>query len=354
MVNVARATVSCITATFLASCTSLFSVHDPQTGIISAGQLPDFIKSVRCELVTFYEIERSRKAAYEHAILHRAPYSQYAYFEIAPLLFGAFTLELKVTDNLGIGSGTAIDLKRTIDATHSNTLHFGPTLSGQGTYDLIWTFLMKQNASLSVSHHDGPDKVANGACFNGPLEALEDLERLAEENPPVQAQFTRILVNGHRPLAAWLRDNGTLLSMGHLKPTVDSEAAEPAQMYYSFAVQVIAGLEAKYTLLTPQWNPLAGQGSGSLQQNSNLQIYINGPGAAYANAAKSGTSGFGPVHPQLGTAENPMHVIQENLEGFPTIAPREPPKNAPRPRRAPPSKGYLLAPVPVFPPSPSQ
>ena len=39
----------------LAGCVSPNLIHDPQTGIISRDQIPGFLKSVRCELATFYE-----------------------------------------------------------------------------------------------------------------------------------------------------------------------------------------------------------------------------------------------------------------------------------------------------------
>jgi hypothetical protein len=296
-------------------------------------------------LITFYELERARKAAYQNAVAKHEDYRPYAYFDLAPTLFGAFTLELKVIDSAGIGSGTATDSKHVSDATHSYTWHFGPTLSGQGTHDLIWTFLMKQDAKLAGSDRN------KEACFKVPWNTLPDLERLAESPLSEEAQFKRIMVDFVKPLAAWLRDNGTLISSSYLDPVNKSEGAEPAQMYYSFAVQVIGGLEVKYSLLSPQWNPWAVQGTASGQQNSNLQIYINGDGSIYANAAKSGTAGFGPTKPQLGSAENPMYVRPGVGEAQIQSEER---KADTRRRRYPPPKGYLLAPLPVLPPTPSQ
>jgi hypothetical protein len=342
----------------VASCTSLYFVHDPQTGVITAGELPNFIQSVRCELLTFYAVERMRKVSYDRVVKKdpAVAFSNFAYFDLAPTLYGAFTLELKVTDSLGIGAGTAIDSKKVLDSTHSNTWHFGPTASGQGTYDLIWTFLMRQDASPSVAITDSvraattaPEITSYSACFSGPTEGLEGLERLAENTAPERARFNRIFVNGQKPLAAWLRDNGTLMSANYLTAKNPIEGAEAAQMYYSFAVQVSAGLDVKYTVLTPAWNPLAADASGSLQQNSNLQIYINGQGALVANGAKSGSAVWTPPSPPLGSAARPMHVIEERPAQIQGTQPRR--RGAPL---SPLNKGYLLAPVPVFPPSPSQ
>jgi hypothetical protein len=362
---------------FLISCTSLFFVHDPSTGVISAGQLPGFLKSVRCELITFYEVERSRKVAYDKLVQAdpQTAFENFAHFEIAPKLYGTFTLELKVTDTAGIGSGTAIDYRRVLDKTATSTTHLGPTVSGQGTYDLIWSFLLKQDATLASIASGAPElaiESSERACYRGPISDLRELELLAEDGIPDRSAFTRIVVNANKPLAAWLRDNGTLISANYLIPAKGYEIAEPAQMYYSFAMQAIAGLEAKYSLVATQWNPLAVQATGSLQQNSNLQIYINGPKAAYANGAKSGSAGFAPKSPDIGTATNPMYVITEDRKprvgerpavGETTTEKEKPTNNNRIPRvstpkhRAPSTRGreqpYLLAPTPLFPPSAS-
>jgi len=354
-----RAIASVTMPALLMSCTSLYVVHDPATGIISAGQLPDFLKSVRCEMVTFYEIERSRKAAYDHlrpsdAIL---AFKRFSYFEIDQNLFGAFTLELKVTDTATFGPGSTLDYKLPPDFAKNTIAHLGPSAGSNGTYDMIWSFLLKQNAKLAPTASIGPDAPRDAwerACYNGPIADLDTLEDLADDKLPGRALFTRMVVNLNKPLAAWLRDNGSLMSAGELLPAQDYEVAEAAQMYYSFALQASAGLDGKYSLTAMHWSSLAGEASGSLQQNSNLQIYINGPGAAYVNGAKAGTAGYGPKPPDLGSATNPMHVITQN--GAAAAGPG--PGGTPGPKSTK-SGGrgreqrFLIAPIPVFPPAAS-
>ncbi len=343
----------------LMSCTSMYYIHDPASGVISAGQLPDFLKSIRCEMVTFYEIERSRKAAYDK--LRKSDpieaFRRYAYFNIAPDLFGAFTLELKVTDTAGLGQGTTLDYKLPPDFAKNAIAHLGPTAGSQGTYDLIWAFLLKQNAKLAsggLLAPDAPRELWEKACYSGTIPDLDTLEALAENQWPERARFTRMVVNLAKPLAAWLRDNGSLISAGELLPGKDSEMAEAAQMYYSFALQASAGLEGKYSLTALHWSALAGQASGSLQQNSNLQIYINGPGAAYVNGAKAGTAGFGPKPDVLGSPEKPMHVTVDNQP-----AGAGPGPGGTKGGRSERSGGrggdqrFLIAPIPIFPPSAS-
>jgi hypothetical protein len=347
----------------LTSCTSLFFVHDPQSGVISAGQLPGFLKSIRCELVTFYQLELKRKEKYEkYAPLYpKEALEKYAYFEVEKGLYGAFTLELKVTDAASLGSGTVLDYRRIVNSTTSNTTHLGPTASTQGTYDLIWNFLIRQDAKLKSVNYPG-DPVERG-CYNGDNFDLRELEALADNKAPERTAFDRIFVDGRLPLAGWLRDNGTLISASYLGLPERSAAAEPAQMTYTFSIQVVAGLEAKYTIVTPTLVPAAVQGGGSLQQNSILSFYINGPAAAATNSAKSGSAAIYPL-PTLGTVGRPMHVTSDNtnrqiMESAPTPdASGKPPAVTPVPRvREPaarsPFRGYLLNPLPVFPPAPA-
>jgi hypothetical protein len=356
MRGILRALAPLAMSAALMSCTSLYHIHDPASGVISAGQLPDFLKSIRCEMITFYEIERSRKVAYDR-LLKSDPieaFRRYSYFNIATDLYGAFTLELKVTDTAGLGSGTTLDHKLPPDFSRNTIAHLGPTAGSQGTYDLIWAFLLKQNAKLAYGGSlppDAPRELWEKACYSGPISDLDTLEALAENQMPERVRFTRMVVNLTKPLAAWLRDNGSLISAGQLLPGKDSEMAEAAQMYYSFALQASAGLEGKYSLTALHWSALAAQASGSMQQNSNLQIYINGPGAAYVNSAKAGAAGYGPKPDVLGSANKPMHVTIDN----------QPPGAGPGPKGGGSGRSsgrggeqrFLIAPIPIFPPSAS-
>lgn len=320
-----------VVAIGLGSCTSLFYVHDPQSGIISAGQIPNFLKSLRCEMIVFYQIERSRKVAYDREKDKEIAFANYAHFAVDPQLYGVFTLELKVTDTANLGTGTSLDYKRVFDASTSQVTHVGPTLGSQGIYDLIWTFIMKQDAKLAIADPVSATP-ADGSCLSGPVNSLPELEALAEGKTPQIAAFNRISVNGTTPLAAWLRDNGSLMSMSFLSPAKGEEVAEPAQMTYTFSLQASGGLEAKYSFTSIHWSPLAAQASGSLQQNSIVAFYINGRRAAYANGAKGGQSGFGPPQPPLGSIDNPIYVTERPK---PTPAPTSQPALPPTPKPSP-------------------
>lgn len=100
-------------------------------------------------------------------------------------------------------------------------------------------------------------------------------------------------------------------------------------------------------------DPAAIQASASAQQFSNLGIYINGPNAVLANGAKSGSAGYAAKTPPLGSKENPIYTAPspggEKSQEFPGGV-------GPGGRRSgggPRTNGFIVAPVPVFPPSPT-
>ncbi|GGI25665.1 MULTISPECIES: hypothetical protein [Bradyrhizobium] len=359
MWKISRA-AACLGACFaMGGCTSLYYVHDPQTGVITAGELPYFLKSIRCEVVTFYQIERERRKHYLKIYKTRPEeaFDRFAHFDIDPFLYGTFFLELKVTDTGGVGSGTAFDYKRVLSATTAEVTHVGPTASAQDTYDLIWSFLLKQNAELAsdtLPLASSPATYERG-CYRGTPTELLELEALAENKYPERAAFKRITVDASKPLAAWLRDNAILIAANNLTPAMPSEIAEPAQMTYTFSIQVTGGIEAKYSLTSARWTPAAIQASASAQQFSNLGIYINGPNAVLANGAKSGSASYAAKQPALGSKDNPIYTTpipggeksQELPESGGAAARR------PRAGGGPRTNGFIFAPVPVFPPSPT-
>ncbi|MGY3434777.1 hypothetical protein ACVWWI_006757 [Bradyrhizobium sp. USDA 3686] len=338
-------------------CTSLYHIHDPQTGVITVGELPYFLKSIRCEVVTFYQLERERRKEYLK-IYKRRPeeaFDRYAHFDIDPFLYGTFFLELKVTDTGGLGSGTAFDYKRILSVSSNDVTHVGPTASAQDTYDLIWSFLMKQNAQLASDTAPAPADPARyeRGCYRGAPADLIELEGLAEHKYPDRAAYKRIIVDASKPLAAWLRDNAILIAANNLTPAMPSESAEPAQMTYTFSVQVTGGVEAKYSLTSSRWTPAAVQASASAQQFSNLGIYINGPNAVLANGAKSGSAGYADKTPPLGSKDNPIYTAPspggEKSQEFPGAAGSTGRRTGAGPR----TNGFIVAPVPVFPPTPT-
>src|SRR5258708_29410543 len=138
--------VACLASTFtacwLGSCASFNFVHDPQAVVPTREQIPDLLKSIRCELTTFYEANRQRSSLYkiykdtkppELAKNRRDAIEKYSYFEVSENLFAAVYLDLKVVDSFRLCLAvfrSAID-ERVASPTraHCQAVHISPTLN---------------------------------------------------------------------------------------------------------------------------------------------------------------------------------------------------------------------------------
>jgi hypothetical protein len=317
----------------LGGCASLELIHDPQTGVISRTEVPRFLKSVRCELSTFYHANLNRRAFFEQRSaeaqrvmqqakrtgdaatrsqaerLREEAVSHGVHFPIAPDLFGGVYMDLKVVDTLGIGAADANFVnKRTIDATRTETYGIAPVLNTQNTYQMVYSFLIDQTAGISRTPLDDPFK-----CYDPSLLVSEVTSLMLAENAVVNAaRYTRILVNGQRPLAAWLLDNAeqTWVNFHAKREEDEAERLIPVQMNYSFTVQVTGGLNVRYSLTTPIWTPAQIGGGASAVQSSQMSIYLNGEDANLAGGAKIGTAVNNLAH-RPGTRRfvaNPLHT----------------------------------------------
>lgn|GEM_PF-6688915 len=311
----------------LAACSDLYFVHDPETGIIHRDQIPAFLKSVRCEVKTFISANDQRRGLYVAEIkksnelynrahdraraiqVWNAAVANLPHFLLAPDLFGGVYLDLKVVDTLGLPTGGSssgtFNFKHVGDAAHTRTWLIAPTANSQNTYELTWPFLFEQNAGLSLA--ENPNEFS---CYSGPPPLDEsigkpDFDGLASGKYSELQQFTRILVNYTTPLAAWLQENSTQLwanfrapvpleyaqNLGHKStPNIETEQIIPVQMTYIFAVQISIGLDVKYSLVSPHWSPAQIDAGATSVQTNTLQITLNGPDAALAAGAKTGTA----------------------------------------------------------------
>jgi hypothetical protein len=297
----ARGAMLCVVLC-LGSCTSLNVIHDPHP-FVDRQQVPNLLKSMRCELITYIEANRQRRNLfYLLRNLDRTyAISTFPHYELSEKLFGLIVLDLKVQDT--VGAGGTIDSLNAVDAATSRTWHFGPSIGNQNTYELNWSFLVPQDARLTpalnkidpfqcykslppVVQFPGRDDRIKKAGY-----VVRDFDGLARGSYPEQTNFVRVTVNGTLPLAAWLQDNSTetWANFAALDKTLEAnEQFIPAQMIYTFAVQATVGLEVKFTLVSPVWSALAPNASGSTQQTSQIQIWLNGEPAKLASGAQSG------------------------------------------------------------------
>jgi hypothetical protein len=308
--------VGLFAAAALGGCTSMFYAHDPQTGPMSRDQIPGFLQSMRCELITFYAANAQRRRLYLYYANRDRNYalSNFSYFELADSLFGGISLDLKVVDTLGLpGANTNFNRVFPQDATHSTSWHVGPAFSDTNTYEMVRNFLIGQDQRLSgptistLQYEAGDIPAADPfQCYKAIPQTpeqkalgkinrkdVEDFDGLARGDYPKLAQFQRMIVNLTMPLAAWLQENAndTWSNFRARSPTLeDNENIIPAQTTYSFTVQVQLGLDLTYSLVSTRWNPFAVDGSASSQQTSFLQFVLNGPDAALTAGAKTGSA----------------------------------------------------------------
>jgi hypothetical protein len=287
----------------LAACAALNVVHDPQSGLITRSQVPKLLQSVRCELVTFYTVNRWRYAQFHLTKNYATAVKNYSYFPLAEDELSAVFLDLKVIDNIGIPSGSAATtVNQTIlsnGGVDKRTWHLGPSISDTNTYELNWPFVVAQNSTLDLSHHEGDRQKPESAnnffpCYHN-LPANPNLEGLARHQFPEMENFARIYIDGTESLAGWMLDSSAELGTAYFeKNQKATEIMYPAQMLYTFTVQFGFGADASLSLITAKWNPVGLDIAGSTQQTSMLTLYINGKDSINAYAAKVGLAGAVP------------------------------------------------------------
>jgi hypothetical protein len=308
-------------AFIVSSCAALYNIDEPTIGVIAKDQIPAFQKSVRCELVTFFEINQERRRRFESLVANgnrEEAVARYKYFDLDTTLYGALELDLKVVDTGGFpstGGSNFTNRIQTIPPTGTpvtaKTAIFSPSLTDQNTYEWQWWYLIPQNSTLyrhkwksGGADTQGPteDVSENYECYRAVPE--NDLRGLANGNYPELEQFTRIRINGGLPFAAWLEENGAVMGTAFFATNYAAEKKEhliPAQMFYNFMIQVSGGINASFSLVSTHWNPLAPVATLQQQQTNNLQIWINGSDAALVGGAKTGTS-TAKITPQNNTA----------------------------------------------------
>ena len=107
--------------------------------------------------------------------------------------------------------------------------------------------------------------------FNG--YGPRDYDGLAAGKYPQYELFERIKVDLSKPLAEWLQDDSTQMWTSFHQNTPDKDQSLfPVQQSFSFAVQVNAGIEAKYALVSTRWSPFAPDLTAAVQQTGTLSF----------------------------------------------------------------------------------
>jgi hypothetical protein len=299
-----RLAASVVASLSLCGCASPYFVHDPQTFLINRKEVPHVLKSVRCELATYIAADNVRTMLFQAEAATKGIESareKYPFFDLDITRFGGVSLDLKIQDMLGTDSGTTFNWNRTHDAgAHAIQWNIAPTLGDQSTYEASWAFVVPQDlvtldtiTATQINNDQFDERTPAFRCYNHipkkphpPFKdqyAEQDLDGLAAGDYPQYEEFKRVTVNGTMPLAAWLQGVGTTLESTTVRNVISQETPGEivaGQMTYTFTIQVSAGLDVRYTLVSPLW-PIAATGiSGSGQQTSTLTLVVNGLQAA--------------------------------------------------------------------------
>jgi hypothetical protein len=339
--NGMRALALCSAAGWVSGCASFEVIHDPRFGAVSKEHLPKLIKSVQCELETFYTANgvlrdelRAERIERAHKGVKTIPLDRVValnHFDLDDEAYGAFSLDIKVQDSIAL-PGTSSSFVNILSPTtgHSKSLAIGPSVQAQGTYDNVLWFSVPQNATVAfkpleiteeqatsvVSRTDPMSPEEERLCYRRTVR--DHYRELAEGKYPGLELFDRIQVNGALPLAAWLQENGTTMGVARNilmdahapaeKPKkrtpvpVDgpfgATAIDGGQLSYIFTVQYTGSLDVKFSLISSRWNPATSDLSGGVQQTGVLSVYVNGYQAAAAIGAKSALTAINPVPPK--------------------------------------------------------
>ncbi|MBA9063111.1 hypothetical protein GGQ91_002499 [Methylobacterium fujisawaense] len=294
----------------LGGCSSPYIVGDPSTGIPVA----DILKSIKCEAVTFLEVNRRQREAF--GIRFRAGDErayQFPYLDIGDALYAGIFVDLKDVDtfSLTVGGTRVVPLspEKAINWT------FGPSANQVNTFELVQNFAMQQNASLS----DPQDLPLNLRRTHGPLnEQFRCFDRLRDSKSEFidyvslsdgtrndLARFERIYVNGSITLSQWLYNVASTMSKNFLSSVENREVLAPGQLSYSFVFNYTLGLNGKYSLVASLWRPLDIGGSVSKEHTSSFQMIFNTNYAIAAAGARNGSV-------EKDSIQNPLAILLQD------------------------------------------
>jgi hypothetical protein len=345
---------------FLAGCASFQVVSDPRVGALSRDHLPPLIKSIRCELATFYTADLQHKRALSRRRIELArSHQQYIpldellalnHFDLDIEAFSSFSLDIKLQSTFGIpGAGTSGNLVLDARAAHTRNLALGPSVQVQATYDNAAQFAIPQNASILTPSPLTPEQAQTGLvvplspeerdfkCFSRSV--VYDFDGLAAGRYPNLELFGRIRVDAGPPLAAWLQEASRTMGISRnimLDAHADAEHRPPVpaqdqyveqaidigQLAYTFTVQYTGGLDAEFSLVSSRFSPLSADLSAGVQQTGTLNLYLNGYQTITAINAKGGLIGIypSPKQPQevIVVGEKPLPEQGRTIAQTPT------------------------------------
>ncbi|WP_316172495.1 MULTISPECIES: hypothetical protein [unclassified Bradyrhizobium] len=266
-------------------------------------------KALRCEIITFLEANRLRRAAFPgavNALGYQAAIDQFSYIDLDEGKYGALQVDLKTIDTVGLTLG--VDWKTApIPSGKSQTWHLGPSLNGFKTYTRTTVFALPQDGKLGPSKRNmqsksdlaGEDGAEDAGFFcyveppsERPLKrTVADIEALVAHQIPEVEKFERIYVDGTATLAQWLeRTISREMAKSWLAKGDYMESVYAGQLQYSFALDIKPGIDLKYTLIANSISPLVPDLSASRENSGTFTLNLNTQHVVAAFGAKNGSA----------------------------------------------------------------
>ena len=277
------------------------NVRDPGTLVPVASVL----KSLRCEAITYLVANRLRQKEFKNLVQHdfTAAFDKYASLDLDDKEYGTIEADLKTIDSLGLSLG--MDWKTNVAKNgSSHDWHIGPSVTATKTYVRSDVFALPQDAELGPRtgkkgdlpqfYGDVDRSDAGYFCYTAKkgtsdsLIAIDVAEMLARDELPQFDNYERILVDGHLPLARWLEIKGSEMVKNSVAKGPYLETLLPAQLNYSFALELKPSFDFKYTMVATVINPQVPDVTASIDSTSTFFIYLNTEYAKAAYGAKSG------------------------------------------------------------------
>jgi hypothetical protein len=281
------------------------------------------MKSLRCELMTFFEVNRLRIRVYEAGIGKvdfQENFQNYVYMDLDPTRYGSIDANFKTIDTLGLTLG--VDWTNKFGSI-SKDWHLGPGLTGTKTYNREVVFAVPQDGRLGadVRQTDGsvsklesspladpnsPDR--SFFCYlqipGDPIprfstrtiadarEALLFLEALSHRGLPQYENFERIWIDGTTTLANWLEGVSAEMAKGFFsaQKAPYTGALIPGQVNYTFGLELKPSIDFKVTYMASIISPASADLSASRDNTGSFQLFLNTTHAAASFGGKTGTA----------------------------------------------------------------
>lgn len=310
-----------------------YHLSDP-TKIAGIGPKPsEIVKSIRCELVSFFVENKLRselRASLFKTIRRNYEVAPATFAEQLALLranpsididsnqFAAISVDYKHINGLTVGGG--IDFKE-LGALRNSSLtnRLGPSITDTRTFQLTQPMVLSQAADLgprrtfnpigrkqpaasafTTAYNAQPSPDEEFYCYKSLfelqdsatlLDAIRDIHALVvhREGWRDYPNFQRIWV-GDITLAEWLQSTASDMARNEKTIFDTVESILIGQLNYQFSLNIKPSLEYRYTLTASLINPLVVGGAASMDHNSAFSIFINTPYAAPSVAARIGNT----------------------------------------------------------------